>query len=248
MELFDSQYFSGQGKLFLYDRDSAGKPNNGLFVGDLSSASFSSQVENVELIENVTGAGGIGSSFTKSVKYTGQFVFRSIKPDHLALALQGSSTAKASTSVTDEAHMVKLGRFSPLAHAKVSAVTITGVGGSPTYVADTDYKIHAAEGLIEWLSGGTVTDGLAVVIDYTYAAQHHVQVAPANIYKYAVFAGMNRANNNKQTRCEMYKIRLDPSAMGLIQDTHGEMTASFQLLQDTLRTSGDQYYAWKTED
>jgi hypothetical protein len=248
-ELFDSKYFRGQGKVFLGDRNATtGAPEGLMFVGDVSSADLTPQVQNEEHIESVTGSGGIGSSFTKSVEYQLSMTMHSIKPDHLAIALQGAVTVKAGASVTDEAHVVKLGKFSRLQHNKISAVTVTGAGGTPTYVADTDYKMHADEGLIEWLTGGTVTEDLAVLIDYTYAAQKHVSANPQNVEKYLVFAGKNSANNSKMTRCEIYKLKLDPSVLGMIQETHAGMQITGRILLDSLRAAGDQFFGWKIED
>ena len=229
-------------------RDANGEPTGLTFVGDISSAELSPNIETSEVVENVTGSNGIGSTFTKRTEYQFTANLRSVKHDHLAIAIQGSDTAKAGASVTDEAHICYLDKFTRLQHTKISAVTITGAGGSPTYVANTDYKVHADEGLIEFLSGGTITDALAVLIDYTYAAQHHIKAAPANQDLYMVFAGMNRADNNKQTRCEIYKMKLDPGVLGLIQAEHAEIPITGRIQLDSLRAAGDQFYSWKTED
>lgn len=249
MEQFDSKYFRGQGKVFLGDRNATtGAPEGLVFIGDVSAADLTPQVQNEEIIENVTGSGGIGSSFTKSVEYQLTMTMHSIKPDHLALALQGAATTKAGASVTDEAATVKLGKFSRLQYNKVSAVLITGVGGTPTYVANTDYVVHADSGMIEWLAGGTVIDNLAVLIDYTYAAQHWISANPQNTYKYLVFAGKNSADNSKQTRCEVYKLKVDPGVLGMIQDKHAGMQVTGRVILDSLRAAGDQFFGWKTED
>lgn len=248
-EQFETRYYRGQGKIFIGDRDAAGKAINLLFIGDITDAELTPDIQRQEIIENVTGTGQVGASWVTSQKYNFRMTAKSVKHAHLASHLQASNTAKTSASVTDEAHTVKLGGFSALAHPKVSAVTVTGTGGTPTYVADTDYKLHAAEGMIEWLSGGTVTDALAVLVDYTHAAQHHMKVNPAQVSKYLVFAGKNSADSDKQTRCEIYKIKFDPGALGLIQSQSGaEITMSGVVEVDGLRAAGDQLFSWKTED
>lgn len=248
MEQFDSRYFRGQGKLFVGSRTAAGEPDGLVFVGDLSSVDMTPDISRQQVIENVTGQAGVGSSWIEQSAFTLSIVMRSIKPEHLAVALQGANTAKASASVTGEAHTAKLGKFSRLAHTNVSAVTVSGSGGTPTYVADTDYKVHAAAGLIEWLSGGTVTEDTAAEIDYTYADQHHVASAPNNEAKYLVFAGQNSADSDKQTRVEVYKCKLDPGVFSLITSGAAEGTINGVVEQDALRTAGDQFFTWKTED
>ena len=247
-EQFDSKYFRGQGKLYIGDRNATtGAPEGLVFVGDVASVELTPNVERGEVIENVTGQGGIGASWLKRASYQLSITMRSIRSDHLALALQGAVTTKAAGSVTNEAATVRLGKASPLAHTNVSTVVVTGVGGAPTYVAGTDYVVHAAEGIIEWLTGGTVTDGLAVEIDYAYAAQDHVGSSPGNLDKYIVFAGINTADNDKQTRCEIYKCKLDPSVPSLVTDNESEMKIDGVIQTDTLRAAGDQFFAWKIE-
>lgn len=246
-EQFDSKYFSGQGPLFLGPRDASGNPAGLIFVGDISEASLTPNVETAEIVENVSGSSGIGSSFTKRVEYQVSITMRSVKPDHLAQALQGSVTNKAGGTVTDEAITGYLDKMTPLVHNKVSNVTVTDSGGTTTYTAGTDYVLHADEGLIEVLSGGAITDGESLLVDYDYATQDHVKVAPANQELYMVFAGMNRADNNKQTRCEIYKVKLDPGVLGLIQEEHAEIPITGRVLLDSLRPAGDQFYSWKIE-
>ena len=247
MEQFDTKYFSGQGPLFLGSRDSSGNPAGLIFVGDISEASLTPNVETAEVVENVTGSSGIGSSFTKRVEYQISLTMRSIKSAHLAQALQGSVTTKTSGSVTDEAVNGYSDKISPLSHNKVSTVVVTDSTGVTTYVANTDYVLHADEGLIEVLSTGSIPDAQALLVDYAYAAQDHIKVAPANQELYMMFSGMNRADNNKQTRCEIYKVKLDPGVLGLIQDEHAEIPLTGRVLLDSLRASGDQFYSWKNE-
>lgn len=247
-ETFETKYFSGQGPCFVAPRDANGEPAGLQFIGDISQAELSPNIESAEIVENVTGSSGIGSSFTKRTEYQFSATLRSVKHDHLALAIQGSDTAKAGTSVTDEPHVAYLGKFTRLEHNKVSAVTVTNSAGAVTYVVNDDYIVHADEGMIEWVVGGDITDEQDVLIDYTYAAQHHVKAAPANRDLYLVFAGMNRADNNKQTRCEIYKIKLDPGVLGLIQEEHAEIPITGRVQIDSLRPAGDQFYSWKIED
>ncbi|HHJ11892.1 MAG TPA: hypothetical protein ENK00_01825 [Chromatiales bacterium] len=246
-EQFDTIYFSGQGPLFIGDRDANGNPAGLIFVGDLSEASLTPNVETAEVVENVSGQGAIGNSFTKKVEYQLSITMRSVKPEHLALALQGVNTAKAGGSVTDEPHKGYLGKMVPLVHNKVSTVVVTDSAGTTTYATPADYIVHADEGLVEIVSGGAITEGQDLLIDYAYAAQDHVKVAPANTEKYLVFSGMNRANNNKQTRCEIYKVKLDPGVLGLIQEEQAEMQITGRVLLDSLRPAGDQLYSWKIE-
>jgi len=248
-ELFDSTYFRGQGPLMVADRDVAGNPTGLEFVGDLDTVQLTPSIDRFEVIENTSGAGAVGASGVKKTSYGLQIGFRSVKPSHLARALQGALTVKASGNVVDEAQTAYLDKFTPLLNTNVSTVVVTGVGGTPVYVAGTDYNVHANEGLIEFISGGTITDGTPVLIDYAYAAQQHVAVDPQNQDKYLVFSGINTANNDKMLRVEMFKVQLDPGALdNLISDEPQPMTINGVLLRDTLRTAGDQLFSVKAQD
>ncbi len=248
-EQFDSVYFRGQGPLMIGGRDANGKPTGLEFVGDLESVSLTPNIERFETIENTSGSGAIGASGVKRTSYSISIGFRSVKPSHLKLALQGALTAKSAGTVTNEAHTAYLDKFTPLDHTNISSVVVTGVGGTPTYVENTDYVVHAAEGLIEFISGGTITDATPVEIDYSYAAQQHVKVAPQNADKFLVFNGINTANNDKRVRVELYKVQIDPGALdNLISDEPGPMTINGVLLLDTARAAGDQLYSVKAED
>lgn len=247
MEQFNSKYFRGQGAVFLAGRDTVGKPTGLTFIGDCSAVDLTPQIDRSEVIENVSGSGGVAVSTLKSVKYSLAITMASIKGDHLAIALDGSLTNVTGTSVVDEAHIAYLTKFTPLAYNKVSTVVITNVGATVTYIAGTDYIVHADKGMIEWLSGGTITDATPVLIDYAFATQDVVTADPGNLERYLVFAGMNTADNDKQTRCEIYKIKLDPGALKLITADVTDMTLNGSVELDTLRTVGDQLFSWKIE-
>lgn len=247
-ESFDTKYFRGQGKLFIGGRTATGEPDSLIFVGDVGEVTMEPQIDYSEVIENVSGQGGIGSSSLTRVQYDMQIMMRSVKPDHLALALHGTTTPITGASVTDQAHTARTGKFLRLQHVKVSTVVVTGAGGTPVYAAGTDYIVHAAEGMVEILSTGSIANGAALLIDYAFAAQNHVTTNPGNLDRYIVFSGKNTANNDKQTRVEIYKVRLDPGAPGLITAEETEYSIGGRVLLDSLRAVGDQFFKWKIED
>lgn len=247
MEQFESRYFSGQGKLLIGTRDANGAPAGLVFVGDISSASLTPSIETADVVENVSGSSGIGSSFVKKAEFQMSLTLRSIKPEHLAQALQGTATAQAAGSVTDEAIVGYLGKFTPLAHLKVSTVVVTNAAGTTTYVADTDYVLHAEDGLLEILSTGAIGDGDDLLVDYAFVNQDLVKSAPANIEHYIVFSGINRAESSQRVRCEIYKAKLDPGVLGLIQEEHAEIPINGRVLLDSLRPAGDQFFSWRLE-
>jgi len=249
-ETYDSKYFSGQGPLHVAQRDPVtGKPLGLVFVGDVTGIGMTPNVEKNEIIENTTGSRGVAASSIKRAEYALSIAFRSVKPAHLAQALHAVLTDKTGSSVTDEAVNGYHDKLLRLDHVKVSAVSVTHTTGTPTYVAGTDYNVVDAEtGLIEILSGGAITDGQEVHVDYSYAAQSHFKIDPNNDELYLVWAGINTADNDKAFRCEIYKAKLDPASLNLITDDITDMTVQGTVLLDSLRTAGDEFYSYQIEN
>jgi hypothetical protein len=247
-EQYESRYFSGQGPVYIAERDANGRPKGLEFLGDLSSVDLTPSVDKETVTETVTGSSGIGAQFIKKVEYQFSMQMRSIKPTHLAIALQAGNTAKTAGTVTDEPQIGYKGKFIVLKHTKVSSVVVTNAAGSTTYAAGTDYIVDPDKGMIEVIAAGAITDAQDLLVDYSYAAQHHISAAPANKKYYLVFAGINRADDSKQTRCEIYQINLSPSSLAMIQEKTAEMPITGTVILDTLRPAGDQFFSWKTED
>lgn len=249
-ESFDTHYWSGQGPVFLGSRDANGDPAGLEFIGDVASVEITANVGRTDVIENVTGARNIGASFIDTAEYAISINMKSVKAAHLARAIGGDVTTKAAGSVTDEAVTGYHDKFTPLANVKVSTVVVTNDTGVTTYVADTDYVVHADEGMIEILSTGSITDGQALLVDYDYAAQKKVSSNYANADLVLVCPAMNRARDNKRGRLTVHKVNLDPSALSAIQDgnTEASMTLGGKVVLDSTKAAGNQLYSWDMED
>lgn len=76
----------------------------------------------------------------------------------------------ASGSVADEALVARLDKWIQLANYNIDAGTfaLTGVGGTPTYTLGTDYELLADQGWVRALSGGAITEALAIEADYDH--------------------------------------------------------------------------------
>lgn len=247
-EQHDSRYFRGQGPLYLAQRDANGNPTGFTFIGDVSQATLQPQIERSEKLENVTGSSAVAVSTLKAVKYGISLTMDSIKASHLALALAASITTVAAASVTDEAHNGYHDKMIGLDNIKVSNVVVTNDTGATTYVVSTDYIVHPDEGMIEILSTGSITDGQALLIDYDNAAQKHVKSDPGSTEFYLRFSGINTADDDKRTTCEIYRVKLDPGALSMITEDVEGVQVNGVVELDSLRTAGDQLFSWKIED
>lgn len=249
-ELFDSEYWSGQGPIFLAERNSDGTHNGLTFIGDGPSLGIETNVNRVDVKENVTGQRNTGASFIGETSRPVSITIQSAKAAHLAQMLQADLTVKTAGSVTDEVVTAHHDKFSTLAHVKVSTVVIQDETDTTTYVAGTDYVLHADEGMIEVLSTGSIGDGDTLHIDYAYAAQKHLKINPQDKEFTLVCPAINRARDSKRGRLVIHKLNLDPGSLPTIQDGDevARVTVSGLLLLDTLRSAGDQLYSFELED
>lgn len=90
---------------------------------------------------------------------------------NLALAFLGDVVdgAIVGASITSEAQTAYVGKSVKTDFRNISALAVKDVSEVTTYVLDTDYAITNAEmGFIEILSGGGISDGDVLHLDYTY--------------------------------------------------------------------------------
>ncbi|MDW7746586.1 hypothetical protein [Halomonas sp.] len=114
------------------------------------------------------------------VSRSGRTTLRDMNAENYALFMMGeaSEVSQTDTPVTDEAHAVMPGRFYQLGAStdnpggvrNVSAVDVQDETDTTTYVAGTDYVVHAEIGMLEILEDGTITEE-TIHVDYTPAAE-----------------------------------------------------------------------------
>lgn len=248
MELFNSIYYRGQGPAFLAPIDSAGNPLGFGFTGDLEDISGTPQISTNKVRENVTGKRLVAASIEGETSYPVSLTFKSLKPEHAAVSLQGDLTARAAGSVTDEVVVARHDKFTRVARVKCSNPVLTHTSGTPTYVEGTDYIFYGDEGMFETLSTGAIADGESCKLDYDYAAQKHFSANPQTTNYMLVFPGKNTVTG-KRGRCTIFKLQMPPGFLGLIQpENEASVQVNAELLIDTLRAEGNQLYEWDWED
>lgn len=121
----------------------------------------------------------------------------------------------------------------------VASVVVKGSGGTPTYVLDTDYSLTSLQrGIIECLSGGAITDGLALEIDLTLTAltgERLLKPQTAGAIKGDAFLIWGRNDNSRQTVRE-FRASLSTSAVGFAIEDYSNFTLSAQVLSDLTDT------------
>lgn len=189
---------------------------------------------------------------TTKVNRAGTLTLKDALIDNIALFVAGavSTVTQAATPVVDEAvtgykdRWIQLGRSlsNPTGVRNVSSVMITGGGGTPTYSATTDYELDAALGRFRPLTAGIITDGLALLADYTPAANSRSRVASDQLGPKTGalhFIADNTAGPNKDVYIP--KVQLSPNGDLAFKSRDTVMLMSFDLKVST-RTGYAQMY------
>lgn len=261
MSTFDgnNHYYSGQGVVMVGDRNAtSGKPEGLLPVGNVSDLKISIGTTVIEHKESQTGQRGIDLRLTTETKCTLSMTMENFIAANLATALRGASTAVTGATITGEAVSSKRGMVAPLAHMKVSAVTVKeGATTLTAYTNDTttwDYKLNADAGSIllndgsgigvAGLTGGTAGAVVSLTVDYTYATQNQIDALTLGTQeKFLRFEGLNTADTNAPVVIEVFKFSVDPlKELSMISDTVQQFVLEGNVLADPLRTSGSKYF------
>lgn len=96
-----------------------------------------------------------------------------VNSENIALLWLGDSSdvSVAGASVTDEALTAKQDVYQDLANGFISTVVVQDATDTTTYVEGTDYELVTHLGMIKVLSGGSISLGDVLHIDYAYASK-----------------------------------------------------------------------------
>lgn len=243
-----TQYFMGQGMVFIGLKEATtGEPKGLRHVGNCTDLKISNKTDTLELKESMTGTRGLAKRMTTGVGADFSAMLESLDKDNLAIALRGTATAKSAGTVTGEAVTAFKGTVCKLKYAGISAVTVKGSSGTPTYVAGTDYVVNddsitiPSTGAIAALDTGS---GAALKVDYSYKAQDIIDAFAEGEKEYWVrFEGLNTADENRSVIVDIYKVAVDAlKELAMIGDKQAEIELSGSCLLDSTRATGSKYY------
>lgn len=179
----------GAGRIFLDVLGADGVTYDGeRYLGDTPGFTVSIATDKVE---DYTSDGALAEkdvNVTTKVTRTGKITCKNVDAANLALFVMGSAGSKtqAATPVADEAiNGVKKGRFyqlgvtagNPTGVRNVSVTAVTGPGGTPVYVAGTDYDADPVAARIYIKPGGGIADASNLLVDYTPVAGTREQIS-----------------------------------------------------------------------
>jgi hypothetical protein len=230
-------YFSGQGRVYIGARDSAGNPAGLTFVGNVPELKVSLSVETLEHQEAQSGQRLTDLQLIKTKKGEFACTLEELSSGNLALALYGHSTTVAPGTVTGEAlpNPVTAGHLYPLAHQNVSAVQIQDSDSPPKPLPATQVQVHARHGsvlILDATTGGPYVEPFTV--DYAFgAAQSTAMFTRPLPERWIRFEGLNTADANREVVIDLYRVAINPAKeLSIITDELLKFELSGQVLAD----------------
>jgi len=150
-----------------------------------------------------------------------------------------TNVAGSSTSVTDEDVVLNDDESTRLANkngddTKVTSITVTGSGGTPSYTEGTDYEVFVdAEGYTNLVivDGGGISDGETVEVDYSYTPNAHKKVTFNRIGEKSKIGVrlVNTDGNDKDLKIDIQDCtNIEQSSLDFASDDESEV-ATYQI-------------------
>ncbi len=184
-----TDYTLGGARLFFNDGGQDGAAGNGfLDLGNIPTFSLERTIAEIEHFAFIAGSlsrqkdlnivTDIGMSFN--------FTIDELFAENWNIILFGNGTTtstQAGDTIVDEAATapVLLDRSIFTAETNISSLVITDTVPNTPFILDTDYElINVVTGEIKILSSGSITTGLALLLDYTSAARTRERIVPGD--------------------------------------------------------------------
>lgn len=160
----------GRGRLY-FDKFASGTTTGSGFryFGNTTEFNVTSESDNLEHFSSDEGVRVKDKSVLLELNRTGSFITDNISSENLALFFLGAAssvTQSASVGETETLTVVpglfyQLGvtALLPQGVKGIENLVVTGTGGTPTYVLNTDYRFNADAGLLEIVDGGSISAG-----------------------------------------------------------------------------------------
>jgi hypothetical protein len=232
------QDFSFQGKVFLGERLSTGKPGAMRWVNDAALLSIKASQGEEKQKESYSGLRQTSATISKDLEVSFDLTLTHGQAKNLALGLYGEVKTVAGGSVTAEEfpNPVAIGDIIALERGNISALVVTDSNGTPaTLVLDTDYALDDANyGRLSMLDLAAYTQPFKAAYDFAGNTDvtMFTQAAPV---RYLIMDGFNTVDGSTDLlRVRMYRLKFNPvSQVDLINESFGDIKLSGTALLDT---------------
>ena len=229
-----TNYYMGQGKVSIAERDANGNPGPLRWLLDVSKADISLSSEVKKIKENYSGKKMTGKTVNVGAEGTFSFTLDELSPENQALALRGTATKIPAGSVTGEQLPagLKAGDRIKLKNITVSNVVITDSAVTPATLPPANYKVDPDYGTAEFSDVGSLTQPFKAA--YSHGAFDSVPMFTSSQKElFVLFEGVNLAEGNEKFVVELYKVSPDVlKDLSLIGDDFAGMSITAEILAD----------------
>ena len=224
--------FSFQGKVWLAERSSAGKPIKSQWFGNAPQLQIQMNVANTDKTESFSGArmlyGRMAGAKTANINLT----LDEWSIPGLALAMYGKELDLPAGTVTEETlpSPLAVGEVVRLEHGFIDDLEL--VNGATPLVLDTDYRIESPNaGLLEFLTAQTDS----IDADYEYASTTGVTIFTEQPKeKWLLFDGIN-TETGEAVLIDLFRTQFNPPGdLNVITDEYGNIPLTGAVLFDAI--------------
>jgi len=242
-------YYSGQGSLYVGERDANGQPKGLLPVGNVPTLEISIEIEKFEHKEAETGNRSTDLTIIQELNGTFNAVLESITSANLALGFFGTSATVAGAVVAAEDILIETEEvIYPLANINIddSVEPTCEDSLAASLTLDTDFEVDYANGTVKLLAayGGSLPE--TFTFGYTFLSQLKMSAfTKTTIERYLRFQGLNTATEaSDPVVVDIFKASIDPAQnYGLINEEVASLTLTGNILQDSLNASkGSEFF------
>jgi hypothetical protein len=225
-------YF-GSGKIYARPYGSAAALAE---IGNCASLEFAVNEDNKKQSDYTKAGGGTYAQVIRINSMEVTIQANDLNPLNLARSLFGSADSVMSGTVVDEAHTAYKSGLIRLTNPNPSAVVLTNVGNTVTYVAGTDYEVRP-EG-IYILEAGAIADATPVLADYSYAAYDVVQALTTGAPELELsFGGINEADSGNAVLVDAFRVKLGAAKkLGMIGTDFASLEITGEVLIDSTKS------------
>lgn len=233
-------YFSGQGRVYVAERDTLGNAKSFRDCGDCSGLNFALATEILEHTEHTSGQRLTDLRIERKKSSTMQVIIDDFTKENIALACRSTAGSIAAGTVTNEVFTptgVVAGEIYKTAKPVISSVVVKDSNGSPvTLTLGTHYEITDAKaGLIKFLNVASHTQPYKV--DYSNGLVDNIPLFTQGLVeRWLRFVGLNGANSDKKVMVDLYRVSFDPlRQFDLIADDIAKFELNGSVLYDSTK-------------
>ena len=229
-----SNYFVGKGKLYFDRLTAAGVSTGERDLGNAPAVVITPNVEQLEHFSSRTGIRSKDLSVNVQQSATVKFTLDEYTLDNIALAMYGDgpeAMSQGDGNVGAESITLYHDRWIKLAQRNISVSSV----GIPGHTEGTDYEVDTVTGRIKAKSTGTIADGEAVTVSYTFGAMtwnYASMFGRQDVQGLLRLVGTNDVGGKYEVVMWSVKIK-STSDVNFIGDDWGTIDFEGEILDDT---------------